>query len=63
INLQHNCSRSRCVDLIQTPVQQEREQSLETQSKIQHQPTGTFIVNTNSLHNYRLICAVTPLHL
>lgn len=45
------------------PVKQERQDSQVMRRLVDHQPTGRFIVNINSLHNYKHIAAVVPQHL
>lgn len=63
INLQHDCPGSGCSSLGAVRRQQERTLSRSIKFVIEHNPTGRFIVNTNSLHNYNHIHDVIPPHL
>lgn len=60
VNLQHDCVNGKCDDFEEIPVTQERETTLRTRKVVLHKEYPHFVVNTNSLHNYRLIREVVP---
>ncbi|KIO21114.1 hypothetical protein M407DRAFT_53320, partial [Tulasnella calospora MUT 4182] len=60
VNLQHDCQRSGCMDSKTRPAVQELMETQYLESQVDHMATGLFIVNTNSLHNYRAIRTVVP---
>ncbi|KAG8701329.1 hypothetical protein FRC08_004137 [Ceratobasidium sp. 394] len=55
INLQHRCDFAACTDKGQVVIRQERRDTSATQKAIQHTDDVHFVVNTHSMHNYKLI--------
>ncbi|KAG8700053.1 hypothetical protein FRC08_004958 [Ceratobasidium sp. 394] len=55
INLQHRCAFAACTDDGQVIIRQERQDTSATQKAIRHTDDIDFVVNTHSMHNYKLI--------
>ncbi|KAG1726440.1 uncharacterized protein EDB91DRAFT_1254343 [Suillus paluster] len=60
INLQHNCIDSKCIDMRQQHVHQERIKTARTKPVVDHQPTPYYFLNAYSIHNCDLIRLVIP---
>lgn len=63
INLQHDCSRGHCTHDNPKDVYQEREKTTRQKMTIAHSDDTHFILNTQSLHNYRALSELIPHHL
>ncbi|KAF8599211.1 hypothetical protein BDV93DRAFT_415140, partial [Ceratobasidium sp. AG-I] len=63
INLQHRCAHSKCTPNGKRVVRQERQESGVTLSIMNHTDDLHFVVNTFSLHNYKLISRLVHCHL
>ncbi|KAG0693203.1 hypothetical protein DFH29DRAFT_1007548 [Suillus ampliporus] len=60
VNLQHNCLDAKCTDLSTKHVWQERTQTDQTTSIIEHRPSPHYLLNTFSIHNYEHIHSLLP---
>ncbi|KAF8837378.1 hypothetical protein BDN67DRAFT_909323, partial [Paxillus ammoniavirescens] len=60
VNLQHNCTDSKCTQLVHHTIRQERVLTRQTKPVIRHEPTGKYLLNTYSIHNYAFIHAALP---
>ncbi|KAF8840947.1 hypothetical protein BDN67DRAFT_1048545, partial [Paxillus ammoniavirescens] len=60
VNLQHNCTDSKCTQLIHRTVRQERTVTRRTKPAIRHELTGKYFLNTYSVHNYAFIRTTLP---
>ncbi|KAH9009912.1 hypothetical protein EDB84DRAFT_1256702, partial [Lactarius hengduanensis] len=60
VNVQHDCYSCKCTGIRYNTVQQERETTSKTQALVNHNPQARFVLNVHSIHNYKLILAVTP---
>lgn len=60
MNVQHDCYSCKCSGISHRAVQQEREKTSRTRATVDHKPDARFVVNIHSIHNYKLILAVTP---
>ncbi|KAH7903241.1 hypothetical protein BJ138DRAFT_983744, partial [Hygrophoropsis aurantiaca] len=61
VNVQHDCAASEpSCDIIHVKDHQERSESTKGKRILQHSSANNYILNSHSLHNYRLIAAVTP---
>ncbi|KAF7983983.1 hypothetical protein HWV62_17448 [Athelia sp. TMB] len=63
VNLQHDCSRGRCAAAKTKDVYQEREKTTQQKLQIAHSDNVHYILNTQSLHNYRALSELIPYHL
>ncbi|KAF7965722.1 hypothetical protein HWV62_42165 [Athelia sp. TMB] len=63
VNLQHDCSRGQCAAAKTKDVYQEREKITQQKLQIAHSDTIHYILNTQSLHNYRALSELVPHHL
>lgn len=63
MNLQHDCQLGKCEPVGIQHLQQERELTSRSRAIIKHSDSSHFVVNIQSLHNYRQIQAATPAHL
>ncbi|KAF7974716.1 hypothetical protein HWV62_11375 [Athelia sp. TMB] len=63
VNLQHDCRRGRCETSGTQILHQEREATTQHRTIVKHNDHIHFIINTQSLHNYRHIAHAIPLHL
>ncbi|KAG9093298.1 hypothetical protein FRC06_011576 [Ceratobasidium sp. 370] len=55
INIQHRCAFAGCTDTGRVAIRQERQDTNVMRNAIQHQDDINFVVNTHSMHNYKLI--------
>ncbi|KAI9439261.1 hypothetical protein H4582DRAFT_1769454, partial [Lactarius indigo] len=60
VNVQHDCYSCECSSIERSAVQQEREMTSRTRATVKHKPDPRFVLNVHSIHNYKLILAVTP---
>ncbi|KAF7980223.1 hypothetical protein HWV62_39337 [Athelia sp. TMB] len=60
VNLQHDCHRGRCSTDGQQTLHQEREATSRTRSITKHSDDDHFIINIQSLHNYKTIANSLP---
>jgi hypothetical protein len=60
VNLQHNCLDAKCTNLSTKHVWQERTQTDQTTSILEHQPSPHYLLNTFSIHNYQHIHSFLP---
>ncbi|KAF7982629.1 hypothetical protein HWV62_27053 [Athelia sp. TMB] len=63
VNLQHDCSRGQCATAKTKDVYQEREKTTQQKLQIAHSDNIHYILNTQSLHNYRALFELVPHHL
>ncbi|KAI0701827.1 hypothetical protein BC835DRAFT_1223341, partial [Cytidiella melzeri] len=59
-NVQHDCPRAQCSSTGTRTVIQERTDSGQTESHIEHRALDEYIVNLHALHNAHLIRRVIP---
>lgn len=59
-NVQHDCHRGKCLPTAQQHLNQERETTSRFRNIIKHSDDEHFIVNTQSLHNYKAIATALP---
>ncbi|KAG8719357.1 hypothetical protein FRC08_003023 [Ceratobasidium sp. 394] len=55
INLQHRCAFAACADDGRVFIRQERQDTSATQKVIRHTDDVNFVINTHSMHNYKLV--------
>ncbi|KAG1753908.1 uncharacterized protein EDB91DRAFT_1043935, partial [Suillus paluster] len=60
VNIQHNCIDSKCADMRQQPIHQERIETARTKAVVQHQSTPHYFLNAYSIHNCDYIQMVIP---
>ncbi|KAI9463504.1 hypothetical protein HD554DRAFT_2124595 [Boletus coccyginus] len=60
VNLQHNCTDSKCIALSHRTIQQERVSTTRTKAVIRHEDTPDHFLNTFSIHNHVFIRAALP---
>jgi hypothetical protein len=60
VNIQHDCSYSKCSDYASQTILQDKVETSRIRSIISHNNVNQFILNTYSLHNYASITAVIP---
>ncbi|KAF8259698.1 hypothetical protein EI94DRAFT_1496818, partial [Lactarius quietus] len=60
VNIQHNCYSCKCTGIQHCAVQQEHEKTSRTRTLVDHKPDAQFILNIHSIHNYKMILAITP---
>lgn len=63
VNLQHDCERGKCKLDGKAVIREEREATTRTRQVITHADDTHYLVNINSLHNYKTIAAALPAHL
>ncbi|KAI9435191.1 hypothetical protein H4582DRAFT_1768182, partial [Lactarius indigo] len=59
-NVQHDCYSCKCTGIWYNTVQQEHKKTSKTRALVDHDPQARFMLNVHSIHNYKLILAVTP---
>ncbi|KAI9458789.1 hypothetical protein HD554DRAFT_2029488, partial [Boletus coccyginus] len=57
-NIQHNCKTACCNSFCDVHVYQKCLVSTWTKKVIEHSPTGTYLLNTHTLHNYHQILSI-----
>lgn len=60
VNVQHDCHRGHCTPTAKQYLNQERETTSRFRSIIKHNDDDHFIINTQSLHNYKTIAKALP---
>ncbi|KAG1876988.1 hypothetical protein C8R48DRAFT_539913, partial [Suillus tomentosus] len=60
VNVQHNCIDSKCANMRQQRMCQERIVTVRTKAVVEHQPTPHYFLNTYSIHNCNLIQMAIP---
>ncbi|KAM6499373.1 hypothetical protein JOM56_004881, partial [Amanita muscaria] len=60
INLQHDCTYSKCMDFHQQVICQDQLESTVSCSLVQHADTHRYVLNIFSIHNYQHISAALP---
>lgn len=60
MNVQHDCYSCKCTGTRHSAVRQEREKTSKTRALVDHNAQARFILNIHSIHNYKLVLAVTP---
>lgn len=61
--MQHDCHRGGCDTSALQPLYQDREITTQSRVIVHHQDQTNFVINTQSLHNYRHIPRAIPIHL
>ena len=60
VNLQHDCERGKCKSDGKEVIREEREATTRTRQVVTHADDTNYLVNVNSLHNYKTIAAALP---
>lgn len=60
VNVQHDCATSLCTVSSESRIQQERTTTTRKQMVVTHSPASRYILNTNSIHNYRHVLPLVP---
>ncbi|KAF8257018.1 hypothetical protein EI94DRAFT_1449791, partial [Lactarius quietus] len=60
VNVQHDCYLCKCSSIQHHAVRQEHEKTSWTRAIVNHKPDAKFVLNAHSIHNYKVILAVTP---
>ena len=63
VNLQHDCERGKCKSDGKEVIREEREATTRTRQVVMHTDDTNYLVNINSLHNYKTIAAALPANL
>lgn len=63
MNLQHDCERGKCKSDGKEVIREEREATTRTRQVVTHADDTNYLVNINSLHNYKTIAAALPANL
>lgn len=63
INLQHDCSRGHCMHNRPQDIYQEREKITRQRMAVSHSDNTHYILNMQSLHNYKALSQLVPPHL
>jgi hypothetical protein len=63
VNLQHDCEHGKCKSDGKEVIREEQEATTRTRQIVTHSDDTNYLVNVNSLHNYKTIAAALPANL